>query len=165
MMPASQYSLSFLRTVDSSNIIGLSKPDRYFPSISASSSDMVRLTDGSWRMSKIMKCNVMSPSVKLFAFQALYSGLCLIVRLSMEIKTFLPSGRRSVMSVTTKNSHGKISISDEAIAKVAANVSTLRTNVSFIGQRLPISSAVRRRQWVNISLPSSTWTRERSPCS
>ena len=47
MTPASQYSFSFLRTVDSSNIMGLSKSDRYFSSISRRISATVRLIDGS----------------------------------------------------------------------------------------------------------------------
>ena len=44
------------------------------------------------RMSKSRKCSVMSPSVKLFAFHAAYSGLCRTVRLSMEMKTRFPAG-------------------------------------------------------------------------
>ena len=42
-------------------------------------------------ISNIIKCRVMSLSVKLFAFQPLYSGLWLDRRLSMEMNTFLPS--------------------------------------------------------------------------
>lgn len=51
-----------------------------------------RETSGEDRMSNRTKWRVISPSVKLLVFHALYKGLWRETRLSMEMKTFLPSG-------------------------------------------------------------------------
>ena len=66
----------------------LGNPDpSIFPAIWFNESD----SSASANISIIIKCSVISPSVKLFVFHALYNGLCLETRLSIERNIFLPS--------------------------------------------------------------------------